>query len=130
MLLFPAEAATFDPCGPTVRWTYSDDLGEEDGEDRLHGSIDRGADEPHKDVRPLGDVQTQHFKERHVGNVFILQNQGTEPSLSLIRSRQTDLIHFYYCLICLPESRAMHPQGVNWIVIWNTGCVITIDVIT
>lgn len=60
-------------------WTYSDDLGEEDGEDRLHRSIDHCADCPHKDVWPFGDVQPQHVKERHVGHILVLQTKGTEP---------------------------------------------------
>lgn len=101
----------------SARWTYSDDLGEEDGEDRLHGSVDGGADEPHEDVGPLGDVQTQHAEERHVGNVFILQSQRTEPGSppALFHQAQMDLIHFY-CYYFLNLIVCRHPRGVNWIV--------------
>lgn len=57
----------------TLRVTYSDDLGEDDGERWLHRAVDDGTDGPHHNVRPLGEVETQHFQEGHRGHVFILQ---------------------------------------------------------
>jgi len=43
--------------------TYGHNLGEEDGKERLDGSVDGGADQAHQDVGPLGQVETQHLEE-------------------------------------------------------------------
>lgn len=58
--------------------THGDDLGEDDGEGRLHGSVDHGAEGPHEDVRPLGDVEPQHAEERRVGHLLILRGTRTQ----------------------------------------------------
>lgn len=121
-----------------VRWTYGDDLGEEDGEGRLHRSIDHGAEGPHKDVRPLGDVQPQHAKEWRVGNFFILRDRGTEPSsvsLILIRTERMDQIWIVFLIWVSVSMRNNPPSGYKlhrnkWNSrILKAGCVINIDVI-
>ena len=71
-------------CGAsTLEVTYSDDFGEDDSKQRLHHSVDDGTKGPQRNVRPLRKVETHHFKERHGGNIFILQKEGerAEPYL-------------------------------------------------
>lgn len=55
--------------------THGDDLGEDDGEQWLHDSIDYGTDGSQQDVRPLGRVEAKDFNERHGGNFFHLRKE-------------------------------------------------------
>lgn len=43
--------------------THRDDLGEDDGKQRLDRSVDGGADDSDENVRPLCAVQAQDFEE-------------------------------------------------------------------
>lgn len=74
-----------------VRVTHSDDLGEDDGEQRLHNSVDYGTDESQQNVRPLSKIETKHFEEGHGGNIFILQRES-EKQLS--QTHKTGLLKY------------------------------------
>lgn len=82
-------------CGTsTLEVTYSDDFGEDDRKQRLHHSIDDGTKGPQRHIRPLREVETHHFEERHWGNIFILQKEG-ERAESHLLSRFTSLPFFF-----------------------------------
>lgn len=53
--------------------THHNDLGEDDAEHWLHRTVDHGADGSYQNIRPLRNVVTHHFKERHGRSVLILQ---------------------------------------------------------
>lgn len=62
---------------------HHNDLGEDDAEHRLHGSVDQGTDGSYQNIRPLRNVETHHFKEWHRRNFLILQEDYWKLCYSL-----------------------------------------------
>lgn len=86
-------------CSAEIQWaTYTNDLGEEQGNHWLYCSIQYGTEGSYQKIRPLWSVETHHFQKWHRGNIFILQKKGKElihftvpvPNVFFLRKRKTE----------------------------------------